>query len=329
MNAAYFSTGNGFVKCGLCPHACILNEGETGSCGVRKNVDNRIELPFFGRLSSISIDPMEKKPLYHFYPGSKIFSIGFLGCNLRCQFCQNHSISQSFEHETRYFSPREIVDAVEESGEKFIAFTYSEPVVHFEYVYETAKTARNRKIKTVLVTNGMLNKTPAEELLSVIDAANVDLKCFDRDFYRKELKGELQTVLDFIEVAHRLCHIEVTTLVIPGKNDSVEEIDALSRHLARIDSSIPYHLSCYYPRYRYTIRPTSFDDIEPLMNVAQRHLAYVYAGNTDRGNETKCPKCGTLLIRRRGFSSVVQGLTDGKCTKCGTPIPVRCDGKFS
>lgn len=310
------------VNCGLCPHSCRLRNNELGFCGVRRNVNNEIDLPYYGRLSSIAIDPIEKKPLYHFFPGSRIFSIGFLGCNLRCPFCQNFSISQNFQHETSLYSPSEIADAAENSGSKLMAFTYSEPVIHFEYILETALIARGKGIKTVLVTNGFLNKEPAEELLSAIDATNVDLKSYNDEFYHNELKGNLQTVLDFIETASRLCHLEVTTLVIPGRNNTIKEIEAIAKFLAKLNPRIPFHLSCYYPRYKYTIRPTTYEDLEPLIKIAQNYLEYVYAGNTGFGNDTRCSKCGNLLISRKGFSVTIKGFSEGRCTSCNTDIPI-------
>ena len=311
------------VRCVLCPHRCVLSEGKTGICQVRKNEQNEISLPYYGLLSGTSIDPIEKKPLYHFYPGKPIFSVGFYGCNLSCPFCQNYRISQQAIDGANTVSPRELVDRALSQQSFGIAYTYSEPLVHFEYVYEASALAAKAGLKNVLVTNGFINKAPADHLLDVTDAANVDLKSFQDGFYKKELKGKLQPVLDFITMAAERIHLEVTTLVIPGKNDSESEIQSIASFISNISPSIPLHLSCYYPTYKYDVPATSADSVMHLSHIARDYLHYVYLGNVGtKETSTHCPNCNNLLIERRGYVVRQHGLQEGKCSNCGAAIPI-------
>jgi pyruvate formate lyase activating enzyme len=306
------------VACGLCPNRCVMAEGHAGVCRVRENRGGRLELPFYGRISSMALDPIEKKPLYHFHPGSSILSVGFVGCSLRCPFCQNHGISQGTEAPTDYLEPAELVGTALRDGSFAIAYTYSEPLIHFEYVLASSRLARAAGIKNVLVTNGYLDAEPLAELLPVIDAANVDLKSFQAGVYQRELGGKLEEVKRFISAAAGRIALEVTTLVVPGMNDSDGEIEEAARFLASVDPLIPYHLSCYYPRYRFSAPPTDPEAVVRLAAVARRHLQHVYVGNV--GNEetvTSCAGCGNALIRRRGYSTRITGIAGGVCTRCG------------
>ena len=235
--------GSGRVHCLLCPNDCRIAERTTGTCGVRGNRAGRLELPRWGAISSIAVDPIEKKPLYHFSPGSRILSVGFVGCSFRCGFCQNWHISQSTDVETRFISPEALVDIAVTEKSFAIAYTYSEPLVHFEYVLDSAKLARTAGLKNVLVTNGYLNPAPAAELLPFVDAANVDLKAWDADFYRHETGGRLEEVKRFIAEAAGKIHLEVTTLIIPTKNDDPAQIDGIAGFIAGLDPGIPLHLS--------------------------------------------------------------------------------------
>ena len=311
------------LKCNLCPHRCLLREGASGICGVRFNRKGVIDLPYFGNLSSTAMDPIEKKPLYHFYPGSQIFSVGFFGCNFSCPFCQNYSISQEVSQRSHRVTPEELTDRAVSSGSFGIAYTYSEPLIHFEYVMACCLKARQKGLKNVLVSNGFLLPEPAEKLFAVMDAANIDLKAFTPSFYQKELKGDLDPVLEFIRRAAAKIHLEVTTLVIPGKNDSDTEIASIAAFLAAIDTSIPLHLSCYYPTYQYAVPATSPDSVFHLVSVAKNHLKYVYPGNTGtRGGNTTCPNCQSLLITRTGYHAEITGIKSGQCTTCGEQIPI-------
>ncbi len=323
MDARFFSVKDNRVDCELCPNFCKIAEGKTGICNVRLNSGGVLTLPYYGKLSALAMDPIEKKPLYHFYPGSQILSVGFVGCSLRCPFCQNYSISQSTGRTASYTSPEQLVDTAVREKSAGIAYTYSEPTIHIEYVLDTSKRAREKGLKNVLVTNGYLNPEPAGELLPYLDAANVDLKCFAEPFYRKEIKGKLEPVLEFIRMAAETIHLEVTTLVIPGKNDSDEEIYGIAEFLADLSPDIPYHLSCYYPTYRYSIPRTQSRLVEHLAEVASRKLNYVYLGNAGmHETNTYCPACSSLLIRRSGYSTEVAGIENGRCSACGSPVPV-------
>ena len=313
----------GAVRCGLCPHACLIRPGGLGRCRVRRNRGGTLELPFYGRLSSIAVDPIEKKPLYHYHPGERILSVGFVGCSFHCPFCQNYRISQDTGVPTEAMSPDELVALAEREGSFGIAYTYSEPLVHLEYVLETCRLARARGLKNVLVSNGFVNPQPAEELLAVLDAGNIDLKSFNPQFYRKQIGGELEEVKRFLTQARGRIALEVTTLVIPTRNDGPEEMEGIAAFLASLDPDIPLHLSAYYPQYRYTLPPTSPSTLRELAEVARRHLSYVYLGNIgSQPADTPCGKCTAVLVRRRGYQVDVSGLDGVRCAHCGAPAPI-------
>lgn len=323
MDARYWeSVDDTRVRCTLCPNECVIREGKSGICGVRANEDGVLSLPFYGRASAIALDPIEKKPLYHFHPGQPILSIGFLGCSLRCPFCQNYSISQSTTSRTERVTPAELVKIARDRGSFAVAYTYNEPTIHAEFVLEAGRLAHEAGLANVLVSAGYVNEAVAEDLLDVIDAANVDLKGFQPDFYRKELGAKLDPVKEFIGAAARRIHLEVTSLIIPGKNDTDAEVEAMARFLGEIDPNIPYHLSAYYPTYKYTRTATPPQQIVHLKELAQRHLAYVYPGNIHGEADTHCPHCGTVIVRRQGYATEVIGLTDGRCASCGHQIPI-------
>ena len=272
------------IKCRICPHGCMLDEGQIGICHARMNKDSNIICKNYGQLTSIALDPIEKKPLYRFMPGNMILSVGSYGCNLRCPFCQNHNISMCDESQVKtYFtSPEDLVEmAVSLKDKKNIgmAYTYNEPFISFEYIMDCAKLAHKNGLKNVLVTNGYVCEEPLRELLPYIDAMNIDLKAFNEEFYKK-IGGDLETVKNTIAIASKSCHVEVTTLVIPGENDSKEEINRASEWLASIDKNIPYHLSAFHPSYKYNDKKSTEPSlIYDLVAIAQKHLKYVYAGN--------------------------------------------------
>ena len=314
----YKKTGNA-VTCTLCPNNCLIKEGKSGSCRIRFNRNGNMKIPFAGKISALAVDPVEKKPLYHFFPGKDILSTGFYGCSLKCPFCQNYSISSGTRIESDTVSPEDMAAAAAKSGTIGLAYTYSEPSVHIEWVYETSKLLHKKNLKNVLVTNGYINLPAAEYLLENTDAANIDLKSFNPDFYSKELGGRLEPVKEFIRLASAKIHIEVTTLVIPGKNDSTEEIREIAGFLSGIDRKIPYHLSCYFPAYKYTDPPTKSDTVLRLADAALQYLDYVYPGNMGpRDNSTLCPVCSSILVKRTGYKAEAGGLDkDGKCLGCG------------
>ena len=269
--------------CRLCPHHCELAEGQTGFCRARQNVGGKIICANYGRVTSLALDPVEKKPLARFYPGSYILSAGSYGCNLRCPFCQNHEISMADAHaQTSFVSPEELVEKALElrgRGNIGLAFTYNEPLVGYEYVRDCAALAHGKGLQTVLVTNGTICREPLLELLPLIDAMNIDLKGFTEDFYRF-VGGELETVKQTIALSAQHCHVEVTTLIVPGQNDSADEMDREAAFLASVDPAIPLHISRFFPRYRLTDRPpTPVETVYALRDIAAKRLQYVYTGN--------------------------------------------------
>ena len=271
----------GGVICLLCPHACVLQDGFSGLCGVRGNRDGRLTALSYAKVSAVALDPIEKKPLYRFHPGTTILSVGGFGCNMHCPFCQNHTISRAcVTQDARSLPPEELAEIARQAvsqGNIGAAYTYNEPSVNFEYVYDCARLIRRAGLLNVMVTNGLINREPLETLLPFLDAMNIDLKGFTDAFYRG-LGGRLGTVKDTIALAAARCHVEVTTLVLPDENEA--HIGATAEWLASVDENIPLHLTRFFPRYRYADRqPTPRETILKLQRLAERHLKYVYAGN--------------------------------------------------
>lgn len=325
--AFWHAEESGFVVCELCPHSCRIAEGRTGLCKVRRNEGGEICLPYYGALSALALDPIEKKPLHHFLPGSSVFSAGFVGCNLRCPFCQNWRISQELPSELTEMSPESLAQAALRSLAPSIAYTYSEPCVHFEFVQAAMRASHDLGLKNVLVTNGCLNPKPARDLLSLTDSVNVDLKSWSVETYRKKLGGERDAVLEFIRLAASLCLVEVTTLVVPGISDATDDIASIADFLAQISPEIPLHLSAYHPAWNYDEAPTTSDTLFDLGRICQKKLHYVYIGNTnDRAADTICPNCKTLLISREGYKTTVLGLEkrDSRvfCSRCGSALHI-------
>jgi pyruvate formate lyase activating enzyme len=328
--AAYWEPREGGrTACLLCPHACVMAPGKSGLCRVRSNEGGALALPFQGGVSSLAVDPIEKKPLHHFLPGSTVFSAGFLGCNLRCPFCQNWEISQGLERPVTSMSPRSLVEAALDSGCPSIAYTYSEPLVHFEFVLASMRLAREAGLRNVLVTNGCLAAEPARELLAWTDAANVDLKCWSPEAYERELGGELPAVLAFIRLAASTCHLEVTTLVVPALSDFAEDVDSIAGFLAGLSPDIALHLSAYRPAWKHHAPPTSPETLRALRARARERLHHVYVGNVSgEGADTRCPSCGALVVRRRGYDTLIAGLSSratgnlSRCSGCGADLPI-------
>ena len=272
------------TQCELCFHRCKLDEGQTGMCRARGCRDGSVVPLNYGKLTGLALDPIEKKPLRRFHPGSLILSVGSFGCNLRCPFCQNHEISMASEDkiDTAWFSPEQLADkavAFVSQGNIGVAYTYNEPLVGYEYVRDCAAPIHEKGLVNVLVTNGMVEEAPWRELLPFIDAANIDLKGFTSSWYKK-LGGDLETVKRSIILAAEQCHIEVTTLLVPGENDSVDEIRELAQWLAGVDPDIPLHLSRFFPRYQMMDSPPeSVEWIYHLADEARAYLTYVYTGN--------------------------------------------------
>lgn len=319
----YERRSDGKTACLLCPHACVVLDTHTGVCGVRRNDGGTLVLPFYGRISSLAVDPIEKKPLYHFHPGSRILSAGFVGCSFHCKFCQNWQISQGTEAGTRFMAPEDLVAAARAEGSFAIAYTYSEPLVHAEYVIDTARLAHEAGLKNVLVSNGYLNPEPASDVLSLMDAANIDVKGFDEKFYRVETGGSLAEVQRFLRQAAGKIHLEVTTLVVPTKNDDPAQIEGIASFVASLGQDIPLHLSAYHPDYKYSIPATPAPTIRDLAEIARRHLHFVYVGNVGaEESDTRCVSCGALLVRRVGYRVSVEGVRRGACAECGMRVPI-------
>lgn len=313
---------DGNVICDLCPNNCDIKSGCFGACGIRGNKSGKGIIPFYGFISALAVDPIEKKPLYHFKPGSQILSIGFAGCNLRCPFCQNWHISQNTDIPGKWLNPSEIISAALKQNSMSIAYTYSEPLVHAEYLLDCMALAHRHGISNVLVTNGCINAAAAVEILKLTDAANIDLKSFSAETYKSLLSGDLQTVLDFIKLSHDMgIHLEITTLVVPGLNDTDDELIVTAQFIASLSRAIPWHLSAYHPDYRWNAPPTDPDFLLRTAEKAQKNLNHVYTGNIAGNNNTACSYCSTVLVRRHGYRVDVSGLTAREglyaCAKCG------------
>jgi len=315
----------GGVRCGLCPHRCVIAKDKTGICGVRVNREGTLYTNIYGEVSSIAMDPIEKKPLYHFYPGASILSIGTVGCSFKCQFCQNYGISQDPAHPTDYYPPEEMVRLAAGGDSIGIAYTYSEPLIWFEYVLDCCKLAREQGLKNVFVTNGYVNPEPLAELLGYADAFNIDLKSMSGDFYKTIVGGRLDPVMRTIRAVSEKegVTLEVTTLIIPGYNDSDEEMEEIAEFLSSLGRPVPYHLSAYYPMYKFTAPPTPVETLERLQRIAEKKLDYVYLGNVRTDANTSCPSCGAVLVERRGYGVRRVNLGNGRCDKCGEPVPMR------
>lgn len=270
--------------CPVCFRHCVILPGEYGRCKARKNVEGKIICASYGRLTGLMLDPVEKKPLRHFHPGSRILSVGSYGCNLSCPFCQNHDISMADETQAEYteMSPDELAELADQcrgQGNIGVAFTYNEPLVGYEYVRDTARLVHERGMKNVLVTNGTAELAVLEEVLPFIDAMNIDLKGFEESWYRK-LGGDLETVKRFISRAAKSCHVELTTLIVPGENDGEEEMEREAQWIASIDPEIVLHVTRFFPRYHMMDRePTEVRNVYELRNIAGKYLKYVYTGN--------------------------------------------------
>ncbi|OQX29116.1 MAG: AmmeMemoRadiSam system radical SAM enzyme [Spirochaeta sp. LUC14_002_19_P3] len=315
----WFRQEGGRTTCLLCAHQCSLREGAFGFCGMRRGTAEGIELPAWGRLTAGALDPIEKKPLYHFYPGSPVWSIGFAGCSMDCPYCQNAHIARATATDGKETDPAAVVRRAMDLGVRLLAFTYSEPSIHAEYLIETAEESHRNGLHTVLVSNGMVNPEPAEELVQQIDGINIDLKSWNPDYYRRTLRGNLETVKRFIQIAHEHTWIELTTLVVPGDNDSNDEMRGLCSWVAGLSPDIPLHLSAYYPSHKYTRPPTEAAVLTALAETAREYLNFVYLGNLGGSNHTRCPGCHRDVIRRLGYSTECLA-TDGRCPGCGEKI---------
>jgi len=317
-----------FVKCNLCSHRCRIADSKRGICVVRENRGGTLYSLVYGKIVSQAVDPIEKKPLFHFYPGSEAYSIATVGCNFRCRNCQKFSISQLPRERGRIIgedvSPEEIVETAKLYGCRSIAYTYTEPTIFFEYAYDTAKLATEEGIKNVFVTNGYITEEALKTMAPYLDAANIDLKGFRDDFYRQNCGARLQPVLGSIKLHKDLgIWIEITTLVIPSLNDSEEELRNIAEFIKSVDEGIPWHVSQFYPTYKLQhLPPTPVSTLRRAREIGQEAgLRYVYQGNIPgEGENTHCYNCGKPLIQRYDYQIVKYGLEGSKCPHCGTDI---------
>jgi len=324
------------VRCELCGHNCVISDSGTGICKVRRNIDGKLYSLNYGKIISLMIDPIEKKPLYHFYPGAKTLSLAMQGCNFRCPFCQNSSISQVNSPSDivgEELSPEDIIKVAKAKGLDIISYTYTEPTVFYEYMIELAMLAKSEGMKNVMVTNGFMNEKPLKEILKFMDAFNVDLKSFRVPTYEQTIGGKLDIILENLEaIAKSGAWLEITTLVVPGINDSKEELEDIANFVANLDKNIPWHVSKYYPHYKMKAdsEETNVDTLTMAYGLGiKAGLNYVYVGNLmdEKFSTTICASCKKPVITRYGFNvKPAEGAMDslkGKCVSCGSSITGR------
>lgn len=321
------------VQCTICPRNCQLTEGQKGFCQVRQNIQGNVVLTSYGYNTGLSVDPIEKKPLYHFYPGSKVLSFGTLGCNMGCQFCQNWHISKSKEdpQKLNFTEPEKIAVLAQKLNCKSVAFTYNDPIIFFEYAIDTAKICHEMDIKTVAVTAGYISPEPRKEFFAHMDAANVDLKGFSEDFYKRNCLAKLGPVLDTIKYIKQEtnCWLELTTLLIEGENDSNEELEKECAWIVEnLGTDVPLHFSAFHPAYKFMDHPsTRLVTLLRAYGIAKKAgIKYIYTGNTldIETSTTYCASCSKPIIERDGFSVLENNLEQANCKFCGE----KCDGVF-
>ncbi|MBI4685180.1 MAG: AmmeMemoRadiSam system radical SAM enzyme [Nitrospirae bacterium] len=326
----YQKTGDKKVRCFLCAHSCIISPGKRGICAVRKNVDGTLYSLVYGKVISANIDPIEKKPLFHFYPGSASFSIATVGCNFRCEHCQNYEISQ-FPKERpdilipgNDMTPKEIVDLALRHNCKSISYTYTEPTIFFEFAYDCAKLAHERGIKNVFVSNGYTSPEATRLIAPYLDGNNIDLKG-GSEFYKRICHAKVEPVKNTIRLMKELgIWVEITTLIIPGHNDSEDDLRSIVEFIKSVDTAIPWHVTQFYPTYKLINVPhTPLKTLRLARQMGiETGLKYVYEGNVpgEGGENTYCPSCGELLIQRYGFSIGENKISGGRCSKCSASI---------
>jgi pyruvate formate lyase activating enzyme len=317
------------VGCDLCSHRCEIVPEKYGICGVRQNREGKLFTHVYGEVIAAHVDPIEKKPLYHYLPGSIAFSIATIGCNFQCPFCQNWQISQKSRRKgnsgsSKFFSPEEVVRAAKNQGCQSISYTYTEPTVFFEFAYDTAKLAKKEGLGNSFVTNGYMTPETLETINPYLDACNVDLKSFSDNFYQEMCKAHLEPVCASIRLMKTLgIWVEITTLIIPGQNDSDEELTEIARFIADVDPDIPWHISRFHPDYNFTeTSATPVDTLRKAHSIGRNEgLRYIYIGNVlGESEDTCCPSCGASLIQRTGFYIKNNRILGEKCSFCGNPI---------
>ena len=321
----YSALGENIVQCDLCPHHCTIKPDQTGICRVRKNIDGTLFSLVYGHPVTQSVDPIEKKPLFHFYPGSKTFSIATVGCNLHCKHCQNADISQtSADHSSLMkVSAESIVESAKNCNAHSISYTYTEPTIFYEYAFDIASIAHDHDLKNVFVTNGYISKEPLEKIAPFIDGANIDLKAMNDEFYKRVCGARLQPVLDAIKIyIEQEIWVEITTLIIPGYNDDEQELQKIAKFIYDINPEIPWHVTGFSPSFQLTeISPTTIAMLEKAISIGKENgLSYIYPGNRGFGEHTICPICNKDLIRRDGFHVTNNKIIKNKCPDCQATI---------
>lgn len=306
------------IRCRLCPHNCLIQEDQSGVCGMRKNLDGELAALTYGQIAALNVDPIEKKPLYHFHPGGQILSVGTYGCNFSCAFCQNWHLVDNLD-KTVEMSPPKLLAKALSSDSLGVAFTYNEPLIWFEYLMDTAPLLKENGLAVVLVTNGFIEQDPLEQLLPYVDAMNIDLKSIHDDYYKRLCKGRLAPVKRTIELAVKTCHVEITNLLVTQENDSLNDIRKLVEYIASVDPQLPLHFSRYFPNRNLTNPPTPPEVLQSAYEIGREMLHYVYLGNfsSEKWSNTYCPQCNSLLIKRTGYRTEVVGLKGDKCKSCG------------
>lgn len=327
-NASHYIITEKGIQCRLCPFFCVITEGKTGRCGVRKVAGGKLISLNYNKTSAINIDPIEKKPLYHFHPGQQILSYGSFGCNFTCENCQNWEIAQcTFNHfkMAGAVSPGQLANkAVQIENNIGVAYTYNEPTVYFEFMLETARLVHHKGLKNVMVSNGYICQEPLSELCNYIDAFNIDVKCFSETYYKQQLSAWLKPVLQTLEKIHKKGkHVEITCLIIPGYTDNTATFKTFVAWVKNtLGANTVLHISRYFPRFKLQAPQTGFGKLKELQQIAREALHYVYLGNTHEhsDNNTYCPFCNTLLIKRNGFNTSVMGLDSNGACSCGHQV---------
>jgi len=310
------------LQCAICPHYCVLSEGELGVCGGRKVIEDHLIAVNYGQICSLNLDPIEKKPLYHFYPGSEILSVGPNGCNLSCEWCASFRTTQKLAP-TRVVSPEALADMVEAVDGIGAAYTYAEPLIWFEYVLDAGRILHEHSLVNIFISNGYINAEPLKKLLPIADAFNIDLKVNDDQCYKQFCGGCLEDVQRTIHIVYDAGkHLEITHLLVPGVSADLKKLEHLINWIAAIDTNIPLHLTRYFPANRYNEPPTDLKIMKEAYNMARSKLDWVYLGNvwTGDGEDSYCPYCGALLIKRVDLEVEIKGLEDKYCKKCGKEL---------
>ncbi len=320
------------VQCRLCAHECKISESKFGVCGVRQNIDGKLFTHVYGETIASHVDPIEKKPIYHLLPGSYSYSIATVGCNFSCDFCQNWEISQDNKRSESSLGgypmpPEEVVNGAIKTKSRSISYTYTEPTIFFEYAYDTARLAKEKGLYNIFVTNGFMSRDALETIRPYLDAANVDLKGFTDEFYKKMCKAKLQPVLDSIKLMRKFdIWVEITTLVVPDQNDSEDELNNIAQFIASVGKEIPWHISRFHPDYKYEDSiATPIETLRKAYEIGKKHgLHYIYLGNVHEGLDTNCKSCRELIISRNYMGVNKNLIKNGNCPKCNAMV----DGIF-